>query len=493
MTALTAVPAVVAEGLSKSYRRWGRTRAFGTLKSALLGRGLRDVLNPVDTVPALTDVSFSVRRGETFGVVGPNGCGKSTLLKLVAGILKPNAGRIAVNGKVSALIELGAGFHPEISGRENVVINGVMLGMTRKEIERKLPEIVEFSGLSEFIDQPVKTYSSGMYVRLGFAVAIHVDPDILVVDEVLAVGDEAFSHRCLDTIGEMSARGKTIFFVTHSLALVEELCDRVLYLEGGRVKGLGDPRELLAAYRLDVSAQEGERLAAEHVVDQVVLRAASAEVAPAPAPAASTEAAPDVGPGPVDPAAAGEPPAPVERARRWGDRSATITACRLLDASGAERYAFRSGESVSIEIEAAPGRPLRRLRVRHRRLHAGGPLRPRHQHRDRRLPPGALRRPGARRRQPRAVRPRRRDVPDRRRHPLAARHAVRLLARGVPVPDRLAAARRRRLPSGAPVRRRARRATPELILDPSAAGRCSPGSPTPSPSASGCRWSGSPS
>lgn len=358
---MTAAPAVVAEGLSKSYRRWGRTRAFGTLKSALLGRGLRDVLNPVDTVPALTDVSFSVRRGETFGVVGPNGCGKSTLLKLVAGILKPNAGRIAVNGKVSALIELGAGFHPEISGRENVVINGVMLGMTRREIERKLPEIVEFSGLSEFIDQPVKTYSSGMYVRLGFAVAIHVDPDILVVDEVLAVGDEAFSHRCLDTIGEMSARGKTIFFVTHSLALVEELCDRVLYLEGGRVKGLGDPRELLAAYRLDVSAREGERLAVEHVADQVVLRAAPAEAAPGPDPAVPAEAEPAVAPGPGEPAGRAElsePPAAVERARRWGDRSATITACRLLDASGVERYAFRSGEAVSIEIEASPGRPL---------------------------------------------------------------------------------------------------------------------------------------
>ncbi|HQR68723.1 MAG TPA: ABC transporter ATP-binding protein, partial [Thermoanaerobaculia bacterium] len=214
---------------------------------------------------ALTDVTFSVGRGETFGVIGANGSGKSTLLKLVAGILKPTSGTLAVRGKVSALIELGAGFHPEISGRENVVINGVMLGLTRKEIERKLPEIVAFSGLADFIDQPVKTYSSGMYVRLGFAVAVHVDPDILVVDEVLAVGDEAFSRRCLDTIGEFRARGKTIFFVSHALGLVEELCDRVLYLGEGRVKGLGEAREMLAAYRLDVAAGEGERLAAEYV------------------------------------------------------------------------------------------------------------------------------------------------------------------------------------------------------------------------------------
>ncbi|MGE5344716.1 MAG: ABC transporter ATP-binding protein, partial [Acidithiobacillales bacterium] len=162
---------------------------------------------PSETVEALTDVSFSVENGETFGVIGANGSGKSTLLKLVAGILKPTAGRLTVRGKVSALIELGAGFHPEITGRENVVINGVMLGLSRKEIERKLPEIVAYAGLEEFMDQPVKTYSSGMYVRLGFAVAVHVDPDILVVDEVLAVGDEAFSRRCLDTIGEFRARG----------------------------------------------------------------------------------------------------------------------------------------------------------------------------------------------------------------------------------------------------------------------------------------------
>ena len=266
-----AAAAVTAEGLSKSYRKWGRTRAFGTLKSALLGRSLAAALAPSEVVAALSDVSFTVARGETFGVVGPNGCGKSTLLKLVAGLFKPTSGRISVDGKVSALIELGAGFHPEISGRENVVINGVMLGLTRKEIERKLPEIVAFSGLEDFIDEPVKTYSSGMYVRLGFAVAVHVDPDILVVDEVLAVGDEAFAHRCLDTIAEFSRRGKTIFFVSHSLVLVEELCDRVLYLEGGRIKALGDPRETLAKYRMDVAAGEGMRLSTEHKRDQEIL------------------------------------------------------------------------------------------------------------------------------------------------------------------------------------------------------------------------------
>lgn len=344
-------PAVTATRLSKAYRKWGRTRAFGTLKSALLGRSLGAALAPSEVVAALSDVSFTVARGETFGVVGPNGSGKSTLLKLVAGLFKPTSGQLTVDGKVSALIELGAGFHPEISGRENVVINGVMLGLTRKEIERKLPEIVAFSGLEDFIDEPVKTYSSGMYVRLGFAVAVHVDPDILVVDEVLAVGDEAFAHRCLDTIAEFSRRGKTIFFVSHSLVLVEELCDRVLYLEHGRVKGLGDPREMLAAYRLDVAAGEGARLATEHRKDQEILRA------PAHSPIEENPPLPDA---PRKQDAEPPPEQSLEQKtplRRWGNRDVSITGCRLLDASGVERYAFRSGESVTIEIAVAPRVP----------------------------------------------------------------------------------------------------------------------------------------
>ncbi len=366
---MSAPPAVVASRLSKSYRKWGKTRAFGTLKSAFLGRGLGAALSPSEVVQALSDVSFTVARGETFGVVGPNGCGKSTLLKLVAGLFKPTGGTIEVSGKVSALIELGAGFHPEISGRENVVINGVMLGLTRREIERKLPEIVAFSGLEEFIDEPVKTYSSGMYVRLGFAVAVHVDPDVLVVDEVLAVGDEAFAHRCLDTIEDFSRRGKTIFFVSHSLALVEELCDRVLYLEHGKTKALGDPRETLARYRMDVADEEGDRLARDHVGVQAALRAEKKEekeekiflegeegrgraVVPVPGGEATARHEAQL---PFEE----KPPAltPAEKPRRWGSREVEIRGCRMLDASGAERYAFRSGESVTIEIAVTPRVP----------------------------------------------------------------------------------------------------------------------------------------
>jgi lipopolysaccharide transport system ATP-binding protein len=379
---VTADLAVVADGISKRYRRYGKSRAFGTLKSALLGRGLAEALAPSETVDALTGVSFSVARGETFGVIGANGSGKSTLLKLVAGILKPTAGRLSVRGKVSALIELGAGFHPEISGRENVVIGGVMLGLTRRAIEKKLPEITAYAGLEEFMDQPVKTYSSGMYVRLGFAVAVHVDPDILVVDEVLAVGDEAFSRRCLDTIGEFRARGKTIFFVSHALGLVEDLCDRVLYLEHGRAKGTGEARGMLAAYRLDVAAEEGVRLKAEHEREQDMLLKtapdAPEQVAGSSAGAEAPRSFGTEGEGPIDrsprtvegPSARslseetttllepGRQPESGHRVRRWGNRDAVITACRLLDASGAERYSFRSGDSVTIEIEAAPARPL---------------------------------------------------------------------------------------------------------------------------------------
>ena len=181
----------------------------------------RAACKPEESIAALEAVDFAVHRGEAFGVIGGNGSGKSTLLKLVAGMLKPTTGRITVAGRVAALIELGAGFHPEISGRENVFINGAVLGLTRKQIERRYDEIVEFSGLGDFIEEPVKNYSSGMYVRLGFAVAVHTDPDVLLVDEVLAVGDEAFAHRCLRRIEEFLAAGKTLLLVSHSLDLVE--------------------------------------------------------------------------------------------------------------------------------------------------------------------------------------------------------------------------------------------------------------------------------
>ena len=240
--------AIEVTNVTKVYRRYARRKQFATLKSALLKGSLIQDLQPEETFPALQGVSFNVAAGRTFGIIGRNGSGKSTALKLVAGITKPTTGTVKVEGRISALIELGAGFHPEISGRENVFINGIMLGLTKREVARRFDEIVEFAELQDFIDAPVKTYSSGMYMRLGFAVAIHVDPDILLVDEVLAVGDEGFTHKCLDKFGEFKRRGKTILLVTHSLSLVERFCDEALWLDSGKVRGAGDPRRVVGAY-----------------------------------------------------------------------------------------------------------------------------------------------------------------------------------------------------------------------------------------------------
>ena len=244
--------AIDVRDVTKVYRRYSRRRQFATLKSALLSGSLIRDLRPDETFPALQGVSFSVAQGITYGILGRNGSGKSTLLKLVAGITKPTTGAVSVHGRISALIELGAGFHPEISGRENIFINGIMLGLSKREIARRFDEIVEFAELRDFIDAPVKTYSSGMYMRLGFAVAIHVDPDVLLIDEVLAVGDESFSHKCLDKLSEFRRRGKTILLVTHALNLVERFCDDALWLDTGQARASGDPRRVVAAYITDV-------------------------------------------------------------------------------------------------------------------------------------------------------------------------------------------------------------------------------------------------
>src|SRR5258706_9432263 len=254
--------AIELTNVTKVYRRYARKKQFATLKSALLKGSLIQDLQPEETFPALQGVSFSVAAGKTYGIIGRNGSGKSTALKLVAGITKPTSGTVKVEGRISALIELGAGFHPEISGRENVFINGIMLGLTKREITRRFDEIVEFAELEDFIDAPVKTYSSGMYMRLGFAVAIHVDPDVLLVDEVLAVGDEGFTHKCLDKFGEFKRRGKTILLVTHALGMVERFCDEALWLDAGRVKGSGDPKRIVGAYITDIERQEERELAA---------------------------------------------------------------------------------------------------------------------------------------------------------------------------------------------------------------------------------------
>jgi ABC-type polysaccharide/polyol phosphate transport system ATPase subunit len=326
--------------VTKIYRRYGG-RHFATLKSALLQRSILQDLRPNETFPALQDVSFRVPAGSTFGVVGRNGSGKSTALKLVAGITKPTSGTVRVEGRISALIELGAGFHPEISGRENVFINGIMLGLSKREIHSRFDEIVEFAELQEFIDAPVKTYSSGMYMRLGFAVAIHVDPDVLLIDEVLAVGDEGFTHKCLDKFAEFKRRGKTILLVTHSLGLVERFCDEAVWLDAGRIRAEGDPKRVVGTYVIDVERQEDQVLAST----AAKVKQAAGE---APDRAASLPAAPGAMPGDMFQAGEG----------RWGSGGVQITDVALLDGHGQATHLFHTGDPLTLRLRVRAEKPV---------------------------------------------------------------------------------------------------------------------------------------
>lgn len=234
--------AVRVDHVSKSFRMYSERNQ--TLKSAIM-RGRRSVH---EDFLALDDVSFDVPTGSTFGLIGSNGSGKSSLLKCLAKILYPNAGSITADGKLAALLEVGSGFHHELSGRENIYLNGSILGMSRKEIDGKFDEIVDFSGVEQFIDQPVKNYSSGMYVRLGFSIAINVDPDILVVDEVLAVGDAEFQEKCFQKFADFRTAGKTVILVSHSREAVLEMCDSAAWLDHGKLRFVGTSADAMAAY-----------------------------------------------------------------------------------------------------------------------------------------------------------------------------------------------------------------------------------------------------
>jgi ABC-2 type transport system ATP-binding protein len=239
---VSAPTVITVENVTKSFRLYSERNQ--SLKATIM-RGRRA---GYEEFLALDDVSAEVAQGTTVGFIGENGSGKSTLLKCMARIIRPDSGRITVDGKVSALLELGAGFHPELSGRENVYLNGTILGLSTRELDRKFDEIVGFAGLERFIDSPVKNYSSGMYVRLGFSVAINVDPDVLLVDEVLAVGDEQFQNRCAEKFADLRAAGKTIVLVSHSLGSVRAMCDHVVWLAHGRVRRAGHASEVLDEY-----------------------------------------------------------------------------------------------------------------------------------------------------------------------------------------------------------------------------------------------------
>jgi len=295
-------PIVKVRGLGKRYLITQRVDEYQTLRDTLVRactapwRTIRGKLSgaPVSessfgrsAVWALRDVSFDVMPGEVMGVVGRNGAGKSTLLKILSRITEPTVGEAELYGRVGSLLEVGTGFHQELSGRENLFLSGAILGMRRAEIKRKFDEIVAFAGVEEFIDTPIKRYSSGMHVRLAFAVAAHLETEILLVDEVLAVGDAAFQKRCLGKMGEVAREGRTVLFVSHNLATVEALCHTCLYIADGRLAAIGPPSQMIGHYmaagleqdagKRDLRSHAGRRLGSETIIQAVALYAASTE------------------------------------------------------------------------------------------------------------------------------------------------------------------------------------------------------------------------
>jgi lipopolysaccharide transport system ATP-binding protein len=262
-------PIIRVENLSKRYRIGAQEAQYGTLRDALAGavknplRRLRGGGASGETVWALKDVSFEVRPGEVLGLVGHNGAGKSTLLKILSRITEPTGGRAELYGRLGSLLEVGTGFHPELTGRENIYLSGATLGMSREEISRKFDEVVAFSEIGQFLDTPVKRYSSGMYVRLAFSVAAHMEPEILLVDEVLAVGDLSFQKKCLEHMKRLKQSGMTILLVSHNMTAIQATCERSLYLHHGRVEAYGDTVEVIKKYRNVARLKDQERAAAQ--------------------------------------------------------------------------------------------------------------------------------------------------------------------------------------------------------------------------------------
>jgi len=315
-------------GVSKSFKRTTQAaKGYSTIKSSLINNLLRRSAVVDNTLIALDNVDLAIEPGESVGVIGRNGSGKSTILKLIAGIYQPDAGEVEVQGRVSALIELGAGFHPDFTGRENLVLGGIMYGLTRKEIEERLPEIVDYAELKDFIDDPVRTYSSGMYMRLGFSLAVHTDPDVLLVDEVLAVGDAAFTKRCQSTIGDLKRKGTTMLLVTHDLDSVERWCDRAVWLYSGKVRKEGAPRQVIDSYLMTLDEQHEERLKKEN------LNSTQTGNADVKSPDSDT----------------GENLEPLDGPGRWGNKAVEVTEV-LLKGAGETSWVFSDSEEITVEI-----------------------------------------------------------------------------------------------------------------------------------------------
>mgnify|MGYP001051472686 CR=1 FL=1 len=303
---------VKAENIVKYYKKYANKHKFLTLKSAIVNKSLFSDLKSNEIFEALKGVSFKVKDGETLSIIGENGSGKSTLLKILAGISRPSSGSILTNGRISALIELGAGFHPEISGRENIFINGIILGLTKKKIQEKYNDIIHFAELEEFINSPVKTYSSGMYMRLGFSIAINVNPDILLIDEVLSVGDASFVPKCIDKINEFKRKGKTIIFVSHDLATVERISDEVIWLKDGKIEMQGYPKRVTDAYLEYIGKRDEKKAEKKHKTEEIE--------------------------------------AEKNREKRWGTKEIEISKVKMIDKNGIEKYIFEQNEPFTIEF-----------------------------------------------------------------------------------------------------------------------------------------------
>ncbi|MGH9098976.1 MAG: ABC transporter ATP-binding protein [Acidimicrobiales bacterium] len=340
--------AVDVQGVSKRFRLYHEK--YSSLKEKVIHAGRV----PHEDLWALSDVSFEVPEGQTVGILGRNGSGKSTLLKCVCGILQPTSGQVVVRGKLAGLLELGAGFQQELSGRENVYLNGSMLGFSKRDVDRMFDDIVDFAELGQFIDNQVKYYSSGMYVRLGFAVAVNVDPDVLVIDEVLAVGDERFQRKCMDRVKQFQREGRTILFVSHAPDLVRSICDRAVALSDGELIGTGLPGEVIRLFR-ERLLEAGDAIGASEVADALGVAAEDQPYGGLSFPDPATDLDPcdlavaDAAAGTLSPV----PPAPQEsRPVRLTDVSCVLPAGREL------RYLL-PGEPITIRVSFESARPVR--------------------------------------------------------------------------------------------------------------------------------------
>ncbi|XXF80648.1 ABC transporter ATP-binding protein [Myxococcaceae bacterium GXIMD 01537] len=333
--------AIVIENVVKSFRMSTIRREYTTFKSELVRwlRGSNKKQQPARLIEALRGIDLRIPKGHTVGILGRNGSGKSTLLKLITGIYGPTSGTIHVNGRISALLDLGAGFHPDFSGRENILINGIILGMSRAEVRARMDDIIAFSELGDFIDEPVRTYSSGMYARLAFSVATHVDPEILIVDEILAVGDQHFAKKSMEKMMDFKRQGKTIVIVTHDLGTVERWCDLAVWIDAGRVRRVGTPAVVAEEYKRAVAIAE-ERSAALGPAALAQDGGALPQVH-GPSVAVQEQAlTPRTGP-------------QVSPQQRWGTFEVEVVRARFLHPSGEEAQGVDTEQPLDISIEYA--------------------------------------------------------------------------------------------------------------------------------------------